>query len=52
MLYVPLGFKNGRTKDALVDSRAYVSGVAETKMDTFKQKGSNKIHKDDGHPNF
>ena len=30
MLYVPLDFENGLTKDALVDSGAYVSAIAQT----------------------
>ena len=29
MLYVPLDFENGLTIDAIVDSRAYVSAIAQ-----------------------
>ena len=31
MLYVPLDFENGLTLDALVDSGAYVSAIAQKK---------------------
>ena len=33
MLYVPLDFENGLTIDALVDSGAYVSAIAQTELD-------------------
>ena len=45
MLYVPLDFKNNLTVDALVDSRAYVSAMAENDLDMIKQKASSYIHK-------
>ena len=38
MLYVPLDLENGLTKDALVDSRAYVSAIAQTELDRIKQQ--------------
>ena len=37
MLYVPLDFENSLTIDALVDSRAYVSAIAQTELDRIKQ---------------
>ena len=36
MLYVPLDFKNGSTIDALVDSGAYVSAIAQKRLDRIK----------------
>ena len=33
MLYVPLDFENGLTIDALVDSGAYVSAIAQKELD-------------------
>ena len=38
MLYVPLGFENGLTTDELVDSRAYVSAIAQKELDTIQQQ--------------
>ena len=38
MLYVPLDFENGFTIDALVDSRAYISAIAQTELDRIKQQ--------------
>ena len=43
MLYVPLDFKNNLTVDALVDSRAHVSAIAQNDLDTIKQKAPNNI---------
>ena len=40
MLYVPLDFENGLSIDALVDSGAYVSAIAQEKLDRIKQKSS------------
>ena len=37
MLYVPLDFENGFTKDALVDSGGYVSAIAQKEIDRIKQ---------------
>ena len=36
MLYVPLDFENNLTMDALPDSRAYVSAIAQNDLDTKK----------------
>ena len=52
MLYVPLGFKNNLTVDALVDSRAFVSAIAHDDLETIKQKAPNNILKIDDPPNF
>ena len=38
MLYVPLDFENILTVDALVDSVAFVSALAQDDLDTIKQK--------------
>ena len=38
MPYVPLDFKNGVTIDALVDSGAYNSAIAQTELDRMKQQ--------------
>ena len=38
MLYVPLEFKNGFTKDALVDSGAYVGAIAQSELDRINNK--------------
>ena len=52
MLYVPLDFKNGLTVDALVDSGAYVSAIAQTELDRIKQQAPKNTFKIDGPPNF
>ena len=52
MLYVPLDFENGLTIDALVDSRAYISAIAQTELDRIKQQAPSNILKVDGPPNF
>ena len=52
MLYVPLDFKNGLTTDALVDSGAYVSAIAQRKLDRIKQESPSNILKIDDPPNF
>ena len=52
MLYVPLDFENNRTVDALVDSRAVVSAIAQDDLDTIKQKAPNNVLKIDDPPNF
>ena len=51
MLYVPLDFKNGLTIDALVDSGAYVSAIAQKELDRIKQQSPSNILKNDP-PNF
>ena len=52
MLYVPLDFENNHTVDALVDSGAFVSAIAQDDLETIKQKASNNIIKIDDPPNF
>ena len=52
MLYVPLDFENGLTIDALVDSRAYVSAIAQKELDKIKQQSLSNILKIDDPPNF
>ena len=52
MFYVPLDFENGLTIDALVDSRAYVSAIAQKELDRIKQQAPSNILKIDDPPNF
>ena len=52
MLYVPLDFENNLTVDALVDSRAFVSAIAQNDLETIKQKAPNNLLKIDDPPNF
>ena len=52
MLYVPLDFQNGLTKDALADSGAYLSAIAQTEMDRIKKQAPANIFKIDEPPNF
>ena len=52
MLYVPLDFENGLTIHTLVDSRAYVSAIAQTELDRIKQQAPGNIFKIDDPPNF
>ena len=52
MLYVPLEFKNGLTIDALVDSGAYVSAIAQKELDRIVQQAPSNILKIDESPNF
>ena len=52
MLYVPLDFENNPTEDALVESRAFVSAIAQDDLETIKHKAPNKILKIDDPPNF
>ena len=51
-LYVPVDFDNNLTVDALVDSKAYVSAIAENDLDTIKQKAPNNLLKNNDPPNF
>ena len=51
-LYVPLDFENKLTVDALVDSRAFVSAIAQDDLESIKQKAPNIILKKDDPPNF
>ena len=52
MLYVPLDFENSLTVDALVDSRTFVSAIAQDDLETIKQKAPNNILKIDDPPIF
>ena len=52
MLYVPLDFEKNLTVDALVDSGAFVSAIAQDDLETIKQKAPNYILKIDVPPNF
>ena len=52
MLYVPQDFENNLTIDALVDSGAFVSAIAQDDLETIKQKAPNNILKTDDPPNF
>ena len=52
MLCVPLDFENNLTVDALVDSRAFVSAIAQDDLDAIKQKAPNFILERDEPPNF
>ena len=52
MLYVPLDFENNNPVDALVDSGAFVSAIAQDDLETIKQKAPNNILKIDDPPNF
>ena len=52
MLYVPLDFENNLTVDALVDSGAFVSAIAQDDLETIKQKAPNNILKIDNPTNF
>ena len=52
MLDVPLVFESNPTIDALVDSGAFVSAIAQDDLDTIKQKALNNILKIDDPPNF
>ena len=52
MLYVPLDFEINLTVDALVDSKAFVSAIAQDDLETIKQKAPNNILKIDDPPNF
>ena len=52
MLYVPLDFENNLTVDALMDSGAFVSAIAQDDLETIKQKAPNNFLKIDDPPNF
>ena len=52
MLYVPQHFENNLTVDALVDSGAFVSAIAQNDLDTTKEKAPNNFLKIDDPPNF
>ena len=52
MLYVPLGYGNNLTVDALLDSGAVVSAITQDYLDTIKQKAPKNILRIDDPPNF
>ena len=52
MLNVPVDFENGLTIDALVDSGAYVSAIAQKELDRIKQQVPSNILKVDEPPSF
>ena len=52
MLYVPLDFENNLTVDALADSGAFVSVIAQDDLETIKQKVPKNILKIDDPPTF
>ena len=52
MLCVPVDFENGSTIDALVDSGAYVSAIAQKELERIKQQSPSDILKIDDPPNF
>ena len=52
MLYFPLGFENGLTINALVDSRAYLSSVAQSELERINQQAPANLFKIDDPPNF
>ena len=43
MLYFLLDFAKGLTKDALVDSRAYIRAISQNELDRMKQQASARI---------
>ena len=51
-LYVPLDFQNGLIIDAPVDSKAFVSAIAQTELDRIKQQAPANIFKIEDPPNF
>ena len=52
MLFVPPDFENNLTVDALVDSGAFASAIAQNDLDTIKEKVPNSFLKIDDPPNF
>ena len=52
MRYVPLDFQKGLRIDALIDSRASVSAIAQSELDRIKQEAPANIFKIDDPPNF
>ena len=52
MFYVPVDFENGLTIDALLDSGAYVSAIAQKELDRIKPQSPCNILKIDDPPNF
>ena len=52
MLYVPLDFETNHTVDALVDSGAFFSAIAQDDLETIKQKAQIIFSKLTNHPIF
>ena len=52
MLYVPLDFQNNPTVEALVESGAFVSAIAQNDFDIISEKGPNENLKIDEPPNL
>ena len=52
MLYVPLDFENNLTVEALLDSGAFVSAIAQNDLDTIKEEVLISILKNDDSTNF
>ena len=52
MLYDPPDFENGLTIDALVESGAFISAMAQKELDRIKQQAPSTIQKIDEPPNF
>ena len=52
MLYVPLDFESNLTVDALVDSGAFFSAIAQDDLETIEQKAPNNVLEIDDPPNF
>ena len=52
MLYVPLDLENNLTVDALVNSGAFVTAIAQNDLDTIKEEAPNNFLKVDDPPNF
>ena len=50
--HATLGFENGSTKNALVDSGAYVSAIAQEELNRITQRAPSIILKLDEPPNF
>ena len=50
MLHLPLDFDNNLTVDALVDTGAFVSAIAQIDLDTIKEKVPSIILKVDDPP--
>ena len=52
MLYVPLGFENGLTIDALSDSRAYINAITGIDWESIEQQAPTNTFKIDDPPNL
>ena len=52
MFYVPVDFENNLMVDALVDSGAFVSAIAQNNLDTIKEKAPNNFLKIEDPPSF